>query len=122
MSTVVSECGSSRKASCTIRAPSVSVSRARPRPLVSSHVGTRRVASFDDVAGASTIDLDIPSSGPGPAARRVAILENCRLATGGGVVVTSDAPNPPFATCGPCERRHVVWTTVTLCTASCPTS
>jgi capsular polysaccharide biosynthesis protein len=90
MSPVVSECGSSRKDSCTIRALSVSVSRAGPRSLVSSRVGTRRVASFDDVAGASTIDLDVPSSGPGPAARRVAILENCRLATGGGVVVTSD--------------------------------
>jgi hypothetical protein len=35
MSPVVSECGSSRKDSCTIRALSVSVSRTRPRPLQS---------------------------------------------------------------------------------------
>jgi hypothetical protein len=83
MSPGVSAYDSPRKASCTIRAPSVSVPRARLRPLLNPRVGTRRVASFDDVAGAKTIDLDIPSGLPGPAARRVAILEHCRLATGG---------------------------------------
>jgi capsular polysaccharide biosynthesis protein len=79
------------------------------RLLLGSRVGDRCVKSFDDVAGAKIIAVDIPWATPGasrthrshePAAlgasppphgpRRVAVLERCRLATDGGVVITGE--------------------------------
>jgi capsular polysaccharide biosynthesis protein len=101
-----------RNASCAIRAPSASsVPLVRPRSLLGVRVGARRVASFDDVPDAKVIDVEIPSAAAAPAEsrtvqsaastatapappprgpRRVAVLERCRLATSGGVVITGD--------------------------------
>jgi capsular polysaccharide biosynthesis protein len=73
---------------------SVPVSLVKQYPFLGWRVGARRVPSFDDVPGAKIVDVDLPmatsSTAAPPAPRRVAVLDRCRLATNGGVVITSD--------------------------------
>jgi hypothetical protein len=94
MSPARSGCSSYRKASCTNGAPSGPRAPYLPQPPLRPRAGVGRLPSFDDVPGARTIDVAISPGATGPTFRRIAVLGNCRLATGGGVVVTSDAPEP----------------------------
>jgi capsular polysaccharide biosynthesis protein len=69
-----------------LRSPALRLARQGPR------VGPRRLRSFDDVAGARTIEVEtITARSAAEHGRpRIGILPGCRLATGGGVVVTGD--------------------------------